>query len=255
MDIMTELKAFAKLPIYEQVRILVEECNEEAGDGLVPCDACKGKGYIYIQDGTEYHKERCRCADSRDALKRIMRLGYLDVCQRSTFEKFDAYDETMAAVKEICRNYATHPEGWLYLGGQSGFGKTHLAWAMFGTMIRKHRSPRVMLWIQDAAAIKRMTNDPEYDRVIETLQDADVLIIDDLFNTRPTDADVKLARTILDYRYVNNLPTIITTEYTLEQLSTWDDAIAGRIAERCGKYHAIQVAENPARNYRLRFLK
>lgn len=254
-DIMSELMSYAEKPLWEQVRIICDEGNEEEGDNIVPCRKCHGKGYIYVQDNCEYHKERCVCADSRDALNRIKRMGYLDICKRCTFDTFDAYDETMAWVKGKCEEYAKHPEGWLFLGGQSGFGKTHLAWACFGMMVKRHRSPRVMLWIQDSQKIKQLVTDPfEYNYQIECLQDADILIIDDLFNVKPSDADIKLARTILDYRYVNNLPTIITCEYMLGDLNEWDDAITGRIAEMCRNSTLIQVAPSKVRNYRLRFV-
>lgn len=252
MDLMQELSEFAKKPLYEQVRIIVEECNAEEGDNYVPCKRCHGKGFIYVQHGATYEKIPCVCADSRRALAYLERMGYLDAVKRCSFETFDAYDKVMKWVVDTCKSYAYYPEGWMFLGGQSGFGKTHLAFAMFGKLIKLHYSPKIMLWIEDSATIKAESGTPEYDRLVERYQDADVLIIDDLFNVKPSDADIKLARTILDVRYVNNLPTIITSEMMLDEMNEVDDAITGRIAERCEEGHLIQIAQNPERNYRLR---
>lgn len=251
MDIMQELTEFSKKPLYEQVRIVVDECNAEEGDNYVPCDVCHGKGYYYIQDGNRYERIPCKCSASRDALRYVEAMGYLDTVKRCRFDTFEAYDEATRSMLEICVKYAQNPKGWLFMGGQSGCGKTHLAFAIFGRLIHKHYSPKIMLWIQDSQRIKAGVNSPEYDRLVERYQDADVLIIDDLFNTEPTVADIKLARTILDGRYINNLPTIITSEMTLSTMNEVDDAITGRIAERCGS-NLIQMAPNAGRNYRCR---
>lgn len=253
MDIMTELTEFARKPLYEQVKIVVQECNEEQGDNYVPCDLCHGKGFIYIQEGNSYEKVPCRCSASRDALHYVERMGYLEAVKKCSFDSFNAYDDCMKWVVDTCKAYARNPEGWLYLGGQSGCGKTHLAWAIFGKLIHGHYSPKIMLWIQDSAKIKAEVGGSEYDRMVERYQDADILIIDDLFNVKPSDADIKLARTLLDIRYTNNLPTIITSEWMIEELNDIDDAIAGRIVERCGQ-NLIQIGHSTERNYRLRCL-
>ena len=256
MDIMTEMNAFSKKPIYEMARIIVDEMNAEEGDNYVPCELCHGKGerYKLSDDGLMWECYPCVCAESRKALKYVERTGYLDMVKSKTFESFDAYDETMKWLVEKCKSYVNCPDGWFYLGGQSGFGKTHLAIAMFGRLIRRHRSPRIMLWIQDSAKLKALVTDTaEYEYQVSILQECDILVIDDLFNTKPTQADIKLARTILDYRYINRKPTIITTELMLADLNEEDDAIAGRIAEMCGT-NLIQVAPNESRNFRMRSL-
>lgn len=86
---------------------------------------------------------------------------------------------------------------------------------------------------------------------IEKLQTAEVLYLDDLFKGSQTDFDVKnIAYDIINYRYNNNLTTIISSEYMLNELLDIDSAIAGRIKQRAKEFlFEIKGKEN---NYRMR---
>ena len=251
-----EIEEYSKLPKEEQLRILVNECNaevDEEGMKAVPCETCHGKGIIYSEDGNWWHTKECSCMKSRRALSYVDRLGLTELVKASTFDKFVVDSDFTKALKEKVISYAKESTGeWLYLGGQSGCGKTHLAMAIFGRLIHQHKAPRVMLWIQDSQRIKSLvTDEEEYNREVFPLQNAEVLIIDDFFNTVPTQADIKLARTIIDNRYINNLPTIITSELMIPELYEYDDALAGRIVEKCGAY-CIQIATDEKKNHRMR---
>ena len=48
-----------------------------------------------------------------------------------------------------------------------------------------------------------------------------------------------------------NLLTILSTEWTLDQIVRMDEALGGRIRERCGSY-IVQIEKKDGRNYRLR---
>ena len=58
---------------------------------------------------------------------------------------------------------------------------------------------------------------------------------------------------ILNYRYINHLPTIFSTECDIDMLLDLDEALAGRIIESCGTN--ITVFKGREYNYRLRNLK
>lgn len=261
-----EIEAFAKLPKAEQLRILIEENNaevDEEGYEKIPCDICHGKGKVYSlsDDGQWWQTSPCKCAKSRKALDYVERMGLTELLKASTFDKFVTDNDFTAKIKGLVEDYVKtftmRPSNneWLYIGGQSGCGKTHLAMAVFGKLIHLHKAPRVMLWIQDSQRIKALvTDEQEYSREVHPLQTAEYLVIDDFFNTVPTVADIKLARTILDYRYVNSLPTIITSELLIGELYAYDDALASRIVEKCGK-HCIQIGQDIEKNYRMRGLQ
>lgn len=250
-----DMKRFAQLSRAEQIAEIVHDCNAEIDDegmARLRCDICHGKGVVYYADGDNWKTRECTCMKARRALAYVENAGLLELMRRSTFEKFQPVDEFTAELKKTVLEYLRASEGeWLYIGGQSGCGKTHLAMAVFGQMIKRHLSARVMMWIQDSAELKSHVNDDSYDREIRSLQTCDVLIIDDLWNVKPTEADIKLTRSIIDYRYINNLPTVITSEMLIDDMYQIDDAVAGRICEMCGRF-LIQVAEDENKNYRMR---
>jgi len=252
-----EIEEYKSLPREEQLRILIKEYNEEVdeeGMAKVPCDICHGKGEVMtLTDTGDWWKTvPCKCAKSRRALEYVERMGLTELLKRSTFDKYIANDEVTTLLKNKATEYLRASNGeWLYLGGQSGCGKTHLAMAVFGRLIHMRKAPKIMLWIQDSQRIKTLvTDEEEYNREVTPLMKADYLVIDDFFNTKPTEADIKLARNIIDYRYVNNLPTIITSELLMEELYGYDDALAGRIVEKCGDF-CVQIAKDIRRNYRM----
>jgi len=61
-----------------------------------------------------------------------------------------------------------------------------------------------------------------------------LLVLDDLGAERPTDWTLHIAQLIINNRYENILPTIITSNLTLDDLSEQlDDRLASRIYEMC----------------------
>ena len=55
---------------------------------------------------------------------------------------------------------------------------------------------------------------------------------------------------IVNYRYLNNLPLIISTEFTVDRLLDFDEAIGSRIFEM-SKNYLVEI-EGKENNYRLR---
>ena len=76
-----------------------------------------------------------------------------------------------------------------------------------------------------------------------------MLLIDDLFKGSVTDSDKSIIFEIIDYRYFNQKPLIISTEKTCEELLNIDEAIGSRIIEMSNGY----IVENKGlkSNYRL----
>ena len=118
-----------------------------------------------------------------------------------------------------------------------------------------------MMWEQESKQLKALVNEAEeYQRLIAPLKTVDVLYIDDLFKPTlddygkrryPTAADVKLAFEIINQRYMDGLWTIISSEWTMEELAAVDEATASRIAEKCDEYQIV-VARDRKKNYRFK---
>lgn len=83
------------------------------------------------------------------------------------------------------------------------------------------------------------------------------MYIDDLFKvgraadgtSNPTGADVSLAFEIINYRYVNHLPTIVSTEKSPQELVGIDEATGSRIIELAGG-NVYSIGRDQRRNYR-----
>lgn len=251
---------------YEQFK--VDGLNDAVGnrheeDGY-ECKICKNKAFVAKlvenPDGSYSHCfTDCKCAEIRRSIMRMKRSGLKDIIRDYTFEKFIDSEPWQQSVKAAAVEYSQNPEGWFFLGGQSGSGKTHLCTAICRKFLLDGMRVQYMLWRDDVVKLKQLVNDPEYGQVIDRYKSADVLYIDDLFKTgkaadntiqKPTGGDVNIAFEIINYRYNNpKMLTIISSELSEDELCEIDEATGGRIFERA---KTISIAKDRKRNYRIR---
>jgi DNA replication protein DnaC len=177
-----------------------------------------------------------------------------------TFERFQATEAWQESIKSKAMAYADSLEGWLLFCGQVGSGKSHLCTAVCRHRLLQGDEVRYMPWRDDIAQLKALSLDnEERNKIIADLKTAQILYIDDLFKTgkaadgsdNPTGADVNIAFEIINYRYINHLPTIVSTEKTPQELVEIDEATGSRIIEMSGG-DVFSIAKDPKRNYRLR---
>lgn len=252
---------------YEQFK--VDGLNETVGnrneeDGY-DCRICKNKGFIaklVESPGGVYSHciTDCRCVEIRNSIMRMKRSGLKDIIKDYTFDKFEDSEPWQKAIKQAAMEYAKNPEGWFFLGGQSGAGKTHLCTAICREFLLAGKRVKYMLWRDDVVKIKgAVTDSEEYSKAIDQFKTIDVLYIDDLFKTgkaadnstqKPTGADINVAFEIINYRYNNpSLLTIISSELTEDELIDIDEAIGGRIYERA---KAFTIGKSRDRNFRIK---
>lgn len=225
------------------------------------CPHCLNKGYILIPrpDGSVASQE-CSCMTTRRCVWQMEKSGLKDVIKDYPFDRFEATEDWQKKILESATDYAKKPDGWFLICGQSGSGKSHICTAICRELLLNGKQVVYAAWRQEIAEIKAMSLDA--DRRAEKLNElktAEVLYIDDLFKTGagkdgeawPTSADVSIAFEILNARYVSRLPTIISTEFFLDQLLKIDEATAGRMIEMA-KNHTLAIGKKPERNYRLR---
>lgn len=240
------------------------EGNRNEEDGY-DCRLCKNKGIVAelreFPSGVYSHSYVvCRCEETRRSIMRMKRSGLKDIIKDYTFDKFVAEEPWQKAIKDAAVAYAKDPQGWFFLGGQSGAGKTHICTAICREFLLAGKRVIYMLWRDEIVKIKSAaTEGGELSKMLDRYKTADVLYIDDLFKTgkgadntvqKPTVADINYAFEILNYRYNNpKLLTIISSELTEDELLDIDEAIGGRIFERA---KSISIAKNRERNYRIR---
>ncbi len=240
------------------------------GDGY-DCKLCLNRGdslHFRVDEAGHIREymEFCKCMEVRKSIWRLRQSGLEKSIRDNTFKRFTVTEPWQQAMLDMAQRYLAEgvKEGrWLYMGGQPGCGKTHICTAVAGKLLYE-RPLLYVVWPQISKKLKAIVNEAEdYEREVGRLEYVNVLYIDDLFKPvygedragnrvilPPSAADIKLAFEILNFRYINKLPTIISSEWHIADLSDMDEATGSRIAERSTGY-CLDIARNRERNHRL----
>lgn len=196
------------------------------------CD-CAAAQIFYRQEDQRLAKEReAEAEQKRNAAmqERIERLlgqsGIKKRFQQRTFEHFKTDTEgrkkAYGIAKKYADNFADHRcrgEG-LYFEGTNGTGKTHLA-AAIALQLMHQGTPAICKTAADLLAdIKKAFSVPEVKEheVLAVYKTVDLLVIDDLGKELCTDWSLSTLYTIINDRYEDMKPTIITTNYNAQNL-------------------------------------
>lgn len=226
---------------------------DRAGLGAVNCPMCNNTGYLlkHRPDGSLYGTE-CECMPRRRSLRRIQKSGLAPLLARYTFDSFETPDGQRRDLKERARAFCAASEGWFYLAGQSGSGKTHLCTAMCGELIKQGRDVLYIVWKDFSVSAKARVNDAAaYAEAVGLLKRVPVLYLDDFLKVKDNDADlvtpgdINLAFEIINARYLDpKKRTIISAEFTAADILGLDEALGGRIYERARGYYLAAPGEN-----------
>lgn len=238
--------------------------NLDIQDGY-NCTLCLNRGYsmeVREKDGNYYMVSvPCKCDPVRKNIMRMKRSGLENLIKKCRFENFEEKEDWQKALKWEAMSYAEEPEGWFYIGGNSGSGKTHLCTAICRKLLLEGHDVLYMLWRDDVIRLKGMLNTDAYQEEINRYKSVEVLYIDDLFKIgrasadtpqKPSQGDINIAFELINFRINNNLKTIISSECTLDELLDIDEAVAGRIADG---NHVFSIGKDRRKNYRFRNLK
>ena len=246
-------------------RMKADTYNGTAGDLTgYDCPKCRNRGAIAFprDDGTIY-TVKCKCMNIRKCIWEMERSGLKNIIKEKTLDTYTITEQWQNSLKVGAMNYAENPDGWLLFCGQSGSGKTHLCTAVCRQRLLAGDEVRYMSWKEKVSELKAMSldNDRRSD-TINGFKTAQILYIDDLFkvgrtadgSNSPSGADIGLAFEIINYRCVNHLPTIISTEKTPQGLVEIDEATGSRIVEMSG-VNVYSIGRDSKRNYRLRGIR
>jgi DNA replication protein DnaC len=225
------------------------------------CPHCGGLGYLRAdvpvghEDFGKIQTCTCRQAQvTKQVHRRLFSLSNLDQLQDLTFDNFQprgliGIKEYQANSIELAYNqaqqFAQTLQGWLFIEGPFGSGKTHLAAAIANEAVSLG-VPTLFLTVPDLLDTLRFSyNDPEatFEQRFEDIRRISLLILDDFGTQNATSwAQEKLFQ-ILNYRYVNQLPLVVTTNQALEE-------IEGRISSRLLDPELVTRVEITAPDYR-----
>lgn len=222
------------------------------------CPACKDTGWVPVTDSLGYPCLReCRCMSMEKAKCRLERSGISREFTAKSFDNFDTrgieqLDVAISKAKRYCRDFLQAENtrhNSIIFSGQSGAGKTHLGMAICNRLLGEQVAVVYMEYRNAVTKLKQHAADGQaYQEEIRRYSSARVLYIDDLLKGKVTESDVNILYEIINSRYMNNLPMVISTEKTLEELMEFDEAIGGRIIEMCRK--SLVTLEGKNLNYR-----
>lgn len=237
------------------------------GSGDPNCPICGGLGYIRydVEEGHPYFGQvfdcECRRAEvDHERTEYLRRLGGLVNLGDKTFETFnpEGLGNTLPAVHrsnlrrayERAVAYADNPDGWLMIVGGYGSGKTHLAAAIANTQVAAGHK---VLFVTAPDLLDHLRSgfgspDDEdggggYSARFEEVRDIPLLVLDDLGIESPTPWATEKLYQVLNHRYNARLPTVITTNHSLEELEL-------RIRSRLSDPDVAQVLAITAPDYR-----
>lgn len=220
------------------------------------CDICLNKGVIYaVTDSGELVAKRCKCMEIRKSITALEKSGISKSMSQCRFDNFTDEKPYQKSMLLSARNFTNKCLGFYFIGGQSGAGKSHICTAIAAELLKKGLSLKYMLWRDDVTRLKQIANMPEYSDFIRPFKENQVLYIDDFFKTmagKPiTQGDINIAFEIINYRYINDLITIISSELLLDEIINIDEATGSRIYEKCGTFR-INIKKDRTKNYRLK---
>ena len=226
------------------------------------CGPFGGYGYLkvseegcpYISGKTAYRLERCTCQteDDRQRSWNVSRAAsdFSPKLQAMTFATFkhdlqrDAYRDAL--------NFANDPQHWLFFFSPPGRGKTHLMAAITHQLLDNGRkalyviAPEMLKYIREGFDKENQRLHDSASKRLQQIRTADVLLLDDLGAEKSSEWAVEQLYLILDYRYREELPTVIASNYTAETLPP----TMMRIADRLQDVRKCKVSRMGGTSYR-----
>ena len=227
----------------------------------LPCAQCGGIGWVRVaeidpDDGWRDRLAPCACQTARLARDRWERARKAsDMTDRLLTLDFAGYDpRDNAEALALARMWAAQDETdadwlpWLFLYGGYGSGKTHLLAAAYNALMAAGKYPVYTLvpalldHVRDALDSERPQ---DYGARFRAVQQAPILMLDDLgAEKRSAWTDETLFK-LLDYRYRAELPTAIATNADPDELEP-------RIASRLQDVALCHVVLMAGADYRLK---
>ena len=185
------------------------------------CDVCEDRGWLTPNVPTGHPDFgssiicKCRASDKiEDVAKKLLSYSNLGFLSKSRFEITQQNSQTSSENKfqnayTSALQFSENPDGWLFISGPHGSGKTHLA-ACIANRCIENGIPAFFILMSDLMDHLRSTysstSDITYDNLFDLVKNAPVLILDGVSYKSSTPWAIEKLNQILNHRkYVHQL--------------------------------------------------
>lgn len=223
------------------------------------CEICKDTGVIIIpQEDRQPLMRSCECSEKEKIKRMWTNSGINTEDLDKTFTNFEEWSSKSKEMKTKAIEYykafnaiRAERRNSILLCGNPGSGKTHVSLALANNFLKKNIKVVYMPYRDIVTSLKQNMIDEEYyKRTLSKYQTCELLLLDDLYKGKVNETDINIMFELINYRYLNHLPLIVSTEFTIEKLLSFDEAIGSRIYEMSKSF--IVEIEGTSNNYRLR---
>lgn len=171
----------------------------------------------------EKYERYCEMEYKRRCIEKL--LGQSGLGKRFAQRRFETFQVTAEtkpvfdACVRFCDTFSEDSKG-IRLVGNYGCGKTHLTAAIIHRLAERGIGGVFVVVPELLRAIRRGFNqaNEDSDRLVKLTEDAPLLVLDDLGAEKPSDWVREQLYVIINRRYENMLPTIITTNCSMQEL-------------------------------------
>ena len=200
------------------------------------CQKCNDTGFIYTDNGAIECECALRARDQR-RIEKLFKSAKIPARYRGkTLDNFDISWQPKAhkIAVEYAKTWPKERGESLFFVGPVGTGKSHLARAILSTMIRRHGISGLAATVPNLMDdLRPGADDGKSNEQIQLLKTVPLLVLDDLGAQKTTDWVTERLFVIINARYDELLPTVITSNIYLEELRKipgWD-RLVDRIVE------------------------
>ena len=210
------------------------------------CNKCRDLTFI-INDGVA---TPCECRIVKEAKDILRKSGISEEFRnKNDSQAINAYNKAIKYSNNfhIIKN---NTQNSIMFMGQSGSGKTHLSLSIANVLMDNGVGVVYMGYRDVITQIKQnIMDEVYYNKIMNRYKNAKVLLIDDLFKGSISKSDINIMFELINHRYFNKLPVIVSTELSIENLVNIDEALGSRLIEMSKDF--LVGIRNKKLNYRI----
>jgi len=227
-------------PIQDVIHNILQKNTNAAPEKIISpieketplCEVCHGTRFVHPRRADKTIDYSCiidcKCVfEERSKRRKQVMMQWcelpakMDHCTFDNFKIYPKVKEAYEAAREMAEGKCLKP--FLTFMGPSDNGKTHLLLAICRSWLAQEKLARyayVPLLLGELREGFRPNNDGSYEERWKKFLNVPLLALDDLGTENPTPWAQEHLDTLIDYRLVNGLFTVVTTNMVLEELNS-----------------------------------